>query len=275
MAGSSQAATLDAIAVINNSSANQTDNGSRPQEFYTSNNLGTVNTVGNTSSFTSHTQWYNGFVGNGGVAQVHPRQVSYDLLFTVLDPSNDGYDLVVDILLQGYSTAIWTSGTNANAVVATGTTFSGRIDTDTSDASNTLNTQLNDLTTSADSGATANNTTPNVTNFDTGTDLYNAGSFVGTRSFALRFTTATNPSTNVFLQNNQTGQGSVRFGINNVLAALNPSGQSQGGELSNPELGHFVGITLTSNASAVPAPAGLVLMTMVGLGLLLRKRGSE
>ena len=76
--------------------------------------------------------------------------------------------------------------------------------------------------------ATANQTTAFVNNLGEGSDFHSAGSFSGTRSFALRFTTFGSGNTNVFLQNNQRGQGSVRFGLANGDARLDASGQPGG-----------------------------------------------
>ena len=271
-------ANISAVSVINTSAANDTspDTAVSRGEFATQSTLGSVSIAGDTASFTHQMQFYNGYyIGPGGptAALTHQRNVSFDLTFTVLDPSNIGYTLEVDTLLQGYGTALWTSGASPNAVTVSNTTFSGRIDTDTTDGTDTLGTQLNSLTIGAGSGATANDSNTFVNNFGTSTYQYTSTSFTGTRAFALRFTTFGSGNTNVLMQNNQQGQGSVRFGLENSGGLLDSSGQPGGDAFSADELGHFVTVNAVFNAPIPePASAAYVLLAVTLAGLLRRRR---
>ena len=273
--------TISAISTSNNSSANEsTSAGSNIiREFQTLPFQGPVHAGGDVVSFDHQMQWYNGYYVDpvvSGAALTHRRNVNYDLKFTVEDPLNRGYTLEIDSFLRGYSTALWTSGTSSNAVTTTGTTLSGRVDTDTTDGTDTLLNQISALTLNASSGVTANQTTTFSHKFAEDSDSYGAGAFVGTRSFALRFTSVTSGTTNVFLQNNQTGQGSNRFGLANVDSALDPTGQSQPGDLlTNGELGHFV--TVKATFEPIPEPASLVLVVVAlsGMGFMPREAFSH
>ena len=109
---------------------------------------------------------------------MHKRNVHYDLLFTINDPLNEGYSLSVSSLMQGYSTASLDSGNNVNA---TSSTLSGRIDTDTTD---TLIDQIAGLTVTSASSVSDTTTSDLEHNFGSVTDLCEAGSFIGTQSFA-------------------------------------------------------------------------------------------
>ena len=252
------AATISTVNIVNTSAPDSISpvGVGRYGEFATQTNLGAVNISGDTASFTHQMQFYNGyFIGPGGptVALTHQRNVSYDLTFTVEDPTNIGYSLEIETLLRGYSTAQWTFGGSNNAVVATGATFSGRIDTDTTDATDTLGIQINSLTIGT-GGATANATNTFTNNLGQNTDFYSSLAFSGTREFALRFTTFGSGNTNIFLQNGQQGQGSVRFGLANADSTLNPSGQPGGDAFTPNNLGHFVTVNAVFN-EIIPEPA--------------------
>jgi hypothetical protein len=270
-------ANITALNVINTSAADDispTGTG-RHGEFATQSTLGSVSIAGDTASFTHQMQFYNGYyIGPDGptAALTHSRNVSYDLSFTVLDPTNIGYTLEIDTLMRGYSTAMWTSGTSPNAVTVANTTFSGRIDTDTSDGTDTLGTQVGSLTFGV-SGATANSTDTSVNTLGESTGQYNSSGFSGTRSFALRFTTFGSGETNIFLQNNQQGQGSIRFGLENGDSILDLSGQPGGDAWSSNDLGHFVTVNAVF-AEAIPEPASIayILCTVALAGLIRRRR---
>ncbi|MGB2427940.1 MAG: PEP-CTERM sorting domain-containing protein [Akkermansiaceae bacterium] len=275
-----QAATISALSITNNSSANEatTTGSNRLLEWQTSSNFTPVSTFGDQVSFSHQMQFYNGYhipIGSSGAALTHNRDVIYDLAFTVEDPTNRGYTISVDSLLRGFSTALWLNGVSANAVIATGVTLSGRIDTNTGDALDTLGTQIEGLTVGSGSGVTANQSNTFVNSSGEITDSYAPGEFTGTRSFALRFTTAPTPTTNVFLQNGQAGQGSIRYGLNNTLTGLDPTGQSQPGDsyTDNNDLGHFITVTAEFNPQAVPEPSStLMILGSLTLVIFRRKR---
>lgn len=275
-----QAATISALSITNNSSANETTTtgSNRLLEWQTSSNLDPVFTLGDQVSFSHQMQFYNGYsvpVGSSGNALTHNRDLIYDVNFTVEDSTSRGYTINVESLLRGFSTALWLDGVSNNAVISTGVTLSGRIDTNTNDAVDTLDTQIEGLTVGSGSGVIANQTNNLVNSFGEITDSYAPGEFTGTRSFTLRFTTTPTPTTNVFLQNNQAGQGSIRYGLNNTLAGLSPTGQSQSGDAytDNSDLGHFITITADFNPEAVPEPSStLLLLSSLTLLICNRKR---
>ena len=279
VAASSQAATISSLGIVNNSSANEatTTGSNRLLEWQTSSTFSPVTSSGDQVSFSHQMQFYNGYhipIGSSGFALTHNRDVIYDLTFTIEDPTNRGYSLSVDSLLRGYSTAEWLDGTSFNAVTVTGVSVSGRLDTDTTDTNDTLDTQISGLTI-ATSGVTANQTNTTANLFQEIVDVHSAGNFVGTRSFALRFTTTPTPTTNVFLQNNQSGQGSIRYGFNNTLSGLDPTGQSQPGDsyTDNNDLGHFITVSAEFNPEAVPEPSSiLLLLGSVSLLMFNRQR---
>ena len=77
------------------------------------------------------------------------------------------------------------------------------------------------------------------------------------------------------MANNATGQGAVRYGLDNTMAGLGLTGQPQIGDMSNSDLGHFVTVSVTS-VSAVPVPAAVWLFGsgLIGLvGVARRNRG--
>jgi hypothetical protein len=106
--------------------------------------------------------------------------------------------------------------------------------------------------------------------------LDDVDAFVGSRSFALRFTTVTTPTTNVFMGNTALGQGSVRFGLSNTLDALNATGGALESHSPDIDLGHFVTVTATSLSEppppgvSVPEPTttALLALGLLALGLL-------
>ena len=273
------AATISGISLSNNSSADETTpaGSNVMREFQTAGGVTIpVTTLGQDVTFQHHMQWYNGYRVDpsvSGSALIHRRNVNYDLEFTVEDPLGQGYAVQIDSLLRGYSAAMWTSGASANAVTATGTSLSGRIDTDTADATDTLGAQIPGLTVTAASGTTANSTAPATSDFAEINDSFSTTTFTGTRNFALRFTTVGSTTTNVFLQNNQTGQGSVRYGLANSDTALDPTGQPQPGDaFPDPSLGHFV--TVTASFNPIPEPEGTALVLLATALLRCRRRSA-
>ena len=195
------------INAVNNSTANSIDDRTgQTREFNTQINTGSVSQSGMVYSFTNQFAFSNAHIvepGGPTVALTHSKSISYDLLFTVNDPMNFGYTLSVDSALRGF---ISIDSSGPGTVTGSTGAFSGRIDTDLTDGMDTLGTQLNDLTILGVSRNTAGNHLVDPTR------NYDGGNFVGTNDFALRFTSFGSP-TNVFLQNNQTGEGALRFGL--------------------------------------------------------------
>ena len=242
--------------ISNISSPNEAESGTRTKEFSTQfSNLG-VSTDATSSTLGTQMRWYNGFKSSGGMAQVHKRNVTYDLLFSVEDSFSLGYSLSIETILRGYSVALLEGG--SGDVRATSTSLSGRFDDDLLDASDTLDTQVSQLTLLSSNGALSGE---NSVRGDGATDLQKSflldgvNAFVGPRSFALRFTTVPTSTTNVFMDNTVLGQGSVRFGLSNTLDALNATGGALESHSPDVDLGHFVTVTATSLSE--PPPPGV------------------
>jgi len=272
-AADASALAITAISLSNNSQKEEAAAGGtfgRLNEWHTAYAVGPVVQDGPGEQFTSRFQWYNGFgASDPYIAKEHARDASYDLLFTVNDPLNAGYRLSVASLMQGYSTAAWSSG--FDVVTASGTRLSGRMDVDALDGNDTLGTEVAELTLDSDSAATASSINPFVHNFDSVSDLFEAGRYSGTRTFAMRFATEPLP-TLVSMDTDAHGQGAVRFGLGNALTGLGLTGQPQTGDLDNPDLGHFV--TVSVSQAPVPAAAYLFLGALPVLARFRKRRGA-
>jgi hypothetical protein len=221
-------AAITSVAITNNSAPNEN---LVTRTFQTQSTLSPVTTSGASSSFNHHMAFRNQFTGNGGVAQTHRRNVDFTIDFTVQDPGNHGFTLEADSTLFGSSTVTVTSAGRGDA---TGASFFVEFD-DSTDPPGSFST-LSALSTTTSGVNATNFGTSSIEDDDSANVL--VGNYVGTTSFNFHFTTVFTPTTNVFFQNGETGNGVVDY-------------------LSSPLYGHNVTFTATL---AVPEPNGMVLL---------------
>lgn len=242
---SSSTATVSAsitnVVVTNTSSPNE----SLPTaSFETQSTLFPITNSGVTSSFGHRMGFHNEYTADGGPAQVHKRNVIYQIDFTIEDPNNFGFTLEAVSGLIGRSSVTSTSAGTGNV---TGASFYVSID-DSTDAPNTFSpfTPLFNQT----SGTSASDFASSSVLGDQFVSA-TVGSFVGTTSFSFEFSTVPTPTTNVFFGNNHLGFGSVDY-------------------LTSGLFGHHLTFTATFN---VPEPgAGCLLLFAANLWLTVRWR---
>lgn len=245
-----RAGTIDSILVTNDSSPNDM---TPPAIFLSSSEVGPVEDVGSTSSFTHRMSFYNECSASGGVAQVHKRNVVYRLDFTVQDPGSLGYELLVESLLRGISSITQTS--DGGTAFATGASFHVEIDdsTDDPDTFTTFVPLFNSTNSVSVTGVSSN------TELTENVESASLGFFVGTTSFSLQFSTVPTPTTNILFGNGQSGSGFVNYGLGSV---------PDGFDVEQSDLGHF----LTVTANFVPEPSAVILLSFGMMGVLGRRR---
>lgn len=198
------------------------------------------------------------------VALTSGRTAAFDIRFTVLDPTNLGYELSVETVLRGYRTVRSDNGIMGTASAGS---FSGRIDLNMDDGIDTLGTQVDDLTILSQ----PDSSTTSVNSLVDASESLAAGTFFGTRTFGLRFTTSGSVN-NVFLQNNGAGEVATRFGLDPVDSGVSGAPPfadafypGSDGESATAH-GHFANVRVTP-LGVVPEPASCILLA-TGLGLL-------
>jgi hypothetical protein len=281
VASGATAFTITDVNIVNDSSENEDEEQatfpSSPRqhslEFFTSHEIGSPAISGGAIELTTQFRFYNGFRGEGGFAQLHKRNVVYDLLFTVQDEQNSGYTLDISTRALGYAAALWTTGTSS--VRATGIDLSGRFDEDMTDGLDTLTSvafQLVDLTIVDAVTAISPVGGGLVTVLQDSSTEFSAGEYEGTRQFGLRFTSVITPTTNVLIQNDDQGQGSVRFGLSNISNTLDATGAGLPGDLNPSDLGHFVTLRVAPRTTTIPAPSAISIFVLGLAGLFFTRR---
>ena len=235
------AATISSIGVTNNSSP---DDAIAPNTFQTQSSLSLLGASANTVFFTHRMAFHNQYTASGGVAQVHKRNVIYQIDFTVEDPDSRGFSLQADSFLRGQSSVTLTSEGSGNA---TGASFFVEID-DSTDPPNTFAT-FTPLFNNTGGAAVDDVGSDSILVENSESAL--VGDFVGTTTFSFSFSTVPTPTTNVFFGNNRTGSGEVDY-------------------LSSNFFGHFVTFGATFH---VPEPTPLALL-MSAISWLFCRRSS-
>jgi hypothetical protein len=117
-------ATISNIVVTNLSTANYTiDTATQLAEFRSANSgTSPVQVNGNLSSFTNQFSWFLGQNALGDITgnTVASAIISYELSFTVLDPTNSGYILYADSELRGWLTAQFDPSNSSGSSLAAG-----------------------------------------------------------------------------------------------------------------------------------------------------------
>ena len=250
-------ATIVGVSVTNTSGADTTTIlPGYVSEFRTQNSLGAVTTIGNTSSFTNHFSWMSAMlIPTGGVANINFDYPGYDLTFTINDPGNVGYTLNVESIVRGFVEAIFASGPASPfvAVQSNGTNLAAYLDTGSGFA---LHFPLR--VTGGQASATDSN--PSARTLVTSTDTVSLGSFVGTRTFGLRFAENPSPALSQIVQNGVAGEAVGRFGMAPTLVQFVLADYPGLDGEAAAQHGHFLTVSAEFNSTGVPEPATWALV---------------
>ena len=242
---------ITGVAVVNTSDADEIVTGTGRKAEVRSSDIGAtpVSQVGNTFSFTNQFSWmaaYQIVPAGPNAGLVFLRHVAYDLTFTVEDSLNLGYTLSAATLLRGYLEASLVSGDWMQTV---GTAFNGFVDTGSGFGGTIVALHSNGDT------IMAKPDTPFLTTLVTDTASYTIGSFTGTRTFGLRFSTGLSPNVSLGLSNLGRGEGALRFGLDPTDPAFTLA-DYPGPDGEPPSLhGHFV--TVNAAFASLPATPGV------------------
>ncbi|MBM3758860.1 MAG: hypothetical protein FJW36_01305 [Acidobacteria bacterium] len=130
-----QAATIGNITIQNNSTADYTINTPAQIAEFRSQSAGpsAVTTIGNTSTFTNRFSWLLGqrAINSDPDALQATANVSYDISFDVVDPTNEGFLLLIDAAGRGWLTGAYESSANGTGVITVdGTTLEASVGVD-------------------------------------------------------------------------------------------------------------------------------------------------
>lgn len=244
-----------AAASISGTGVSNTSNAAEvvpPTTFQTESTLGAVATVApGVESFVHRMAFVNTLAAGGGVAQVHKRNVQYQIDFTVEDPLGQGFEVDLESLVRGASRINQTS--DGGLAFANGASFFVTYD-DSTDAPNTFSNLIPLF--NGVPGVSVNGIETATAEMQS-TEAIVLGLYTGTTDFSVRFTTRLGPTTNLLFGNGQTGDGEIDFGLGSLAAGLS----------SDPaDYGHFLTVQVTSE---IPEPTGAILALA---GLLVAAR---
>lgn len=238
-----QAQDVSGISVLNASSGEPNSSGLVERFFETASNLGELQVDGSSASFTHRLAFLNAMEASGGVAQVNKRNVTYQVTFTVEDPDEVGYQVELTSVMRGVSAIDQTEGTGL--AIATGLSVAATYGIDTTDPADfallpgffgqgTSNVSISGEGTSIELRE------------DARTGPLADGSFVGTRTFSLLFSSVQTSTTNVIVPNGNLATGFVNYGL----------GDDVGDTGASPaDLGHFLTVTVTFEGGVVARDA--------------------
>jgi hypothetical protein len=256
-------ATINNIVYTNTSDPNASVNTAAVRnEFRSAGSVGAAITNGNSVSVTATTQWVAGYqVTTAGPANFLNIYPSFELSFTVDDPTNIGYSLDATSLTRGYLAASFASGgTFSLGIQASGTNLFASIDSGSGLALNGPLTFFGDT-------VAANDTTTSATKLVTGTRNASIGNFVGTRNFNIVISPRPSPAGSIIFQNDFAGEAAIRFGLGTTVPGMLLS-TYPGAEAEDAAThGNFLTVTANFNQSstAVPEPTTTALL---GFGLI-------
>lgn len=250
LVSSVEAASIESIAIINTSSANDAI---APATFQTESTTGSVILGAGFEEFTHRMAFANTYAAPGGAAQVHKRNVVYQLDFTVSDPLSQGYIVDLTSLLRGASAV--NQMTDGGTAFANGANFFVTVDdsTDAVDTYSNLVPLFNDV-----NGVSITGMTSAIVEADN-TEGTSLSVYFGTTNFSLRFSTVPTPTTNILFGNGEMGTGQIDFGLGD-LAPMHSSDPAT--------YGHFVTVRVTS---LIPEPATVSLVMFASLILAQRR----
>ena len=261
------AATISGITVSNLSTADYTIISNTQLAEFRSANRGTtpVNVSGNISSLTNQFSWFLGQNALGDISgnTIAPAIVSYELSFTVLDPTNSGYILYAESELHGWLTAQYSSSNTSGSSI-----FAVLGDLDVEVSRNGLYNLAPNLSIG---GSTV---FVNELSHNTNDLIFNGGNTqaalqIGTQSFSLRVTLALS---GVLAIAEAQGEAGLRFGLEPMQDFVFIKTPGQDTEAAS-QLGHFMTIQMLSfePASEVPEP-GLAIPIVLALVFYQRRR---
>ena len=261
-----QSVTLD--SVVNNSDETDVfDDGVSGFAASAAEDLGVTNPSPGRFVAKSRLRWSIAYsVGNSGptVALLFRRRVEFDTVFTVNDPDNRGYTLDFDQSLNGELIVLGPTSSpdpsDGDIVARCG--FFASFDDDANDGNDTLGLSglVSPISTSGVADADVDGNLSTIVRVDESSET-SLGTFVGTRTFAVRSSTLTAPA-GVVMQNSVRGDAALVFGRGGPLDT-DPIDQGLDGfgpatVLPGDGLTKTITATFFCNAADVAPPAGIL-----------------
>lgn len=254
---SAAASPLTVDPVINNSS------GSPFYIFSTQSELSSVVGSNGTYSFTHRMAALSSVTAIGEINQANTRNINYIISFTVLDPGEVGYNIELDSLLRGVSYINQTVADTNSIATATGIKWDARYGVDLADINDVnsyTNLPLPIFNMETDGVSVTGLGTDEILSERREIDALPGGTYVGSKTFSLYFTTSTTSTTNVFFQNQMEGEGFSNYGLGMDV---------RGFDVEPEDLGHFLNVEV----SFVPEPtSGLLIGAGLALTVARRRR---